>query len=154
MKKVVYLISITFFILQACSSNDSSSSTVINDNLTNTLLVGKWEIFQGSVYPAGTVVKGNEPLTNFNFACPLYKDYIQFGSQGTVKFATYNSSCSEEPNITTYTKTDFLINFYKNSVYDGSWEIISLTNTNLKVKYPSPSTGTPVEIIVLSFKKV
>ena len=148
MKKVIYLISILFLTLSACSSGGSDGTS------TDSQLVGKWEVFQGAIYPAGTVITGNEPLTNFNFACPTLKDYVQFGSQGTAKVATYNSSCSEEANIGTYTKTDFLINFYQNSVYDGSWEIISLTNTTLKVKYPNPSTGTPVEIFVMSFKRI
>ena len=148
MKKVIYLVSILFLTLSSCSSGGSDSTS------TDAQLVGKWEIFQGGMYPAGTVITGNEPLTNFPFACPTLKDYVQFGSQGTAKVATYNSSCSEEANIGTYTKTDFLINFYHGSVYDGSWEIISLNNTTLKVKYYNPPTGTPEEIIVMSFKKI
>lgn len=148
MKKAMFLVTILFLILSSCSSGGSDSTS------TDAQLVGKWEVFQGAVYPAGTVITGNEPLTNFNFACPTQKDYAQFGSEGTAKVVTYNSACSEEPNIGTYTKTDFLINFYQSGVYDGSWEIISLNNTTLKVKYPNPPTGTPEEIIVMSFKKI
>lgn len=148
MKKVILLVSILFLTFSSCSSGGSDGTS------TDEQLVGKWEVFQVNIFPAGTVITGNETLMPFNFACPTLKDYVLFGSQGTAKVATYNSSCSEEANIGTYTKTDFLINFYQNNVYDGSWEIISLTNTTLKVKYPNPSTGTPVEIFVMSFKKV
>ena len=148
MKKVIYLVSILFLTLSACSSGGSDSTS------TDSQLVGKWEVFQVKTFPAGTVITGNEQLYDFAFACPTLKDYVQFGSQGTAKVATYNSSCSEEANIGTYTKTDFLINFYHNNVYDGSWEIISINSTSLKVKQPNPSTGTPVEIIVMSFKKI
>lgn len=148
MKKVIYFVSILFLTLSSCSSGDNESTT------TDAQLVGKWEVFQVKSFPAGTVITGNEPLMPFNFACPTLKDYVQFGSEGTAKVATYNSSCSEQANIGTYTKTDFLINFFHNGEYDGSWEIISLTNTTLKVKEPNPSTGTPVEIIVMSFKKI
>ena len=148
MKKAIFLLSILFLTFSSCSSGGSDGSS------SDSQLVGKWEVFQGAVYPAGTVITGNEPLTNFNFACPTLKNYVQFGSQGTAKVATYNSSCSEQANIGTYTKTDFLINFFHNGEYDGSWEIISLTNTTLKVKENNPSTGTPVEIIVMSFKKI
>jgi hypothetical protein len=149
MKKLIYLLSISFLMLQACSSGDGT-----NSNTSSSQLVGKWEVFQVAIYPAGTVITGNEPLSNFNFACPTLKGYVQFGSEGIAKVASYNSNCSEQANIGTYTKTDFLINFYQNNDYSGSWEIISLNNTSLKVKYPNPSTGTPVEIFVMSFKKI
>lgn len=148
MKKVIYLVSILFLTLSSCSSSDGDGQS------TNTQLVGKWEVFQVKSFPAGTVITGNEPLMPFNFACSTLKDYVLFGSEGTVKVVTYDNSCNEDANIGTYTKTDFLINFYNNGVFDGSWEIISLNNTTLKVKQNNPSTGTPVEIIVMSFKKV
>lgn len=146
MKKVLCFFSV--FVLSSCSSSDSEN------NSTEAQLVGKWETYQVGIFPVGTVITGNEQLYDFNFACSTFKDYVQFGSQGTAKVATYNSSCSEQANIGTYIKTDMLINFYSNGNYDGSWEIISLTNTTLKVKQPNPSTGTPVEIYVYSFKKV
>ena len=149
MKKVIFLASILLLTLSSCSSGDSSGSTS-----SDSQLVGKWEVYQVRTFPAGTVITGNEQLYDFAFACSTQKDYAQFGSQGTAKVATYNSSCSEESNIGTYTKTDFLINFYHDSQFDGSWEILTLNNTSLKVKYPNPPTGTPEEIIVMSFKKI
>lgn len=135
--------------LFSCSSDNNSNSTP-----EDTLLVGKWEVFQGKTFPAGTIITGNEQLNNFNFACPTQKDYVQFGSQGSAKVSTYNNSCNEISNIGTYTKTDFIINFYHNNQFDGTWEILSLTNTTLKVKENNPSTGTPEEIIVMNFKKI
>ena len=148
MKKIIYLLGISFFLLQSCSSSSSDG------NASSFQLVGKWEIYQVGSYPAGTIINSSSQLVNFQFACASLKDYVQFGSEGTAKVSSYNSNCSEQANIGTYTKTDFLINFYQNNDYSGSWEIISLNNTYLKVKYPNPPTGTPEEIIVVSFKKV
>ena len=149
MKRFFYLLSITFLMLQACSSEGSSDS-----NTSSSQLVGKWEVFQVGEFPPGTVITNSTPLVNFQFACPIYKDYWQFGSQGSFKAATYNNSCAEGGGIGTYTKTDNIINIYQNNVFQVSMEIISLTSTILKVKYPSPATGTPNVILVQSYKKI
>jgi hypothetical protein len=66
---------------------------------------------------------------------------------------SYDTSCAEGGGIGTYTKTDNIINIYQNNVFQVSWEIISLTSNTLKVKYPSPASGTPDVIIVESFIK-
>lgn len=128
--------------LQSCSSGSS-------DNASSTQLVGKWEVYQVGSFPPGTVINGSEPLVNFQFACPTIKDYCQFGSQGTFKAASYNNSCTEGGGIGTYTKTDNIINVYQNNVFQVSWEIISLTNTTLKIKESSSN-----DIVVTSFKKI
>ena len=135
--------------LQACSSGESSDS-----NESSAQLVGKWEAFQVGEFPPGTVITNSTPLVPFQFACPTYKDYWQFGSQGSFKAVTYNSSCAEGGGIGTYTKTDNILNIYQNNVLQVSMEIISLTSNILKVKFPSPATGTPNAIMVESFKKI
>jgi hypothetical protein len=145
MKKIIYLLSINFIMLQSCSSGGSSDSTVS----TSSQLVGKWEAYQVGSFPPGTVINSSTPLINYQFACPTIKDYYQFGSQGTIKVATYNNSCAEGGGIGTYTKTDNIINIYQNNVFQVSWEIISLTSTTLKIKESSPN-----DIVVTSFKKV
>lgn len=152
MKKIFYLLSFTFLLLQACSSSGSSDGS--SSSSTSGSLVGKWEVFQGGEFPLGTVITDSTPLVNFQFACPTLKDYWQFGSQGSFKAATYNSSCAEGGGIGTYTKTDNILTIYQNNVVQVSMEIISLTNTTLKVKFPSPTTGTPNKIMVESFKKI
>jgi hypothetical protein len=152
MKKIVYIFSVALLMLQACStggSSDGSSSTS-----TSGSLVGKWEVFQGGEFPLGTVITDSTPLVNFQFACPTLKDYWQFGSQGSFKAATYNTNCAEGGGIGTYIKTDNTLTIYQNNIVQVSMEIISLTNTSLKVKFPSPATGTPNKIMVESFKKI
>jgi hypothetical protein len=143
MKKLIYLLSISFLMLQACSSSSN------DNNASSSQLVGKWEVFQVGSFPPGTVITNSTPLVNFQFACPTYKDYNQFGSQGTLKVATYDENCSEGGGIGTYTKTDNIINIYQNNVFQVSWEIISLTSTTLKIKESSSN-----DIVVTSFKKI
>lgn len=152
MKKIVYIFSVALLMLQACStggSSDGSSSTS-----TSGSLVGKWELFQVASYPPGTIITDSTPLINYQFDCPTRKDYCQFGSQGSLKQVSYNTSCAETNDIGTYTKTDNIINLYKNNVYKGYWEILSLTSSTLKIKYPTPQTGTPDVIVVASLKKI
>ena len=147
MKKITFLLSFTFLLLQSCSSSDGSSSSGSQS------LVGKWEINQVGSFTPGTVITNSTPLVNFQFECPSYKDYCQFGSQGSFKLLSYDTSCAEGGGIGTYTKIDNIINIYQNNVFQVSWEILSLTSTTLKVKYPSPASGTPDVIIVVSYNK-
>ena len=86
MKKLIYLFSLAFLILQSCSSG-STDNTVSS---SSSQLVGKWEAYQVGSFPPGTVINSSTPLINYQFACPTLKDYYQFGSQGTIKVATYN----------------------------------------------------------------
>jgi hypothetical protein len=143
MKKIFYLLSITFLILQSCSSDSSDS------NVSSSQLVGKWEGFQVASFPPGTIINASTPLMNVQFECSSKKDYYQFGSQGSFKAVDYNVNCSEGGGIGTYTKTDDIINIYQNNILQVTWEIITLTNTTLKIK-----ETTPDYIMVTSFNKI
>ncbi len=147
MKKLIYLLSVTFLILQSCSSGDSSSS-----NVDNSQLVGKWEVFQVGMYPKGTVITGNETLNNYNFPCPKFKNYIQFGGEGAIKNVNYNKECVEDVVIGTYIKTDFILSVFLNNKLDSSIEVISLNNNILKLK--EIDTSDSPEFYVVSYKKV
>ena len=111
MKKIFYLLSFTFLLLQACSSSGSSDGS--SSSLTSGSLVGKWEFFQVASYPPGTIITVSTPFINYQFDCPTLKDYCQFGSQGSLKQVSYNTSCAETNDIGTYTKTD---NKYNKSI--------------------------------------
>jgi hypothetical protein len=143
MKFFLYLLSVTFLIIQSCSSDNSDG------NSSTPQLVGKWEVFQVGEFPPGTSINSSTPLMNFQFECSTKKDYYQFGSQGSFKAVTYNSSCAEGGGIGTYTKTDNFISVYQNNVLQVTWEIITLTNTTLKIK-----ETTPDHIMVSSYNKI
>lgn len=129
--------------LQSCSSDSSDSEA------SSSQLVGKWEVFQVGEFPSGTIINASTPLMNFQFECSTKKDYYQFGSQGSFKAVTYNSSCAEGGGIGTFTKTDNFISVYQNNVLQVTWEIITLTNTTLKIK-----ETTPDYIMVTSYNKI
>jgi hypothetical protein len=152
MKKIVYIFSVALLMLQACSTGGSSDGT--SSTSTSGSFVGKWESYQVGTFAPGTIITDSTPLMNQQFDCPTLKDYCQFGSQGSIKVVTYNTNCAEGGGIGTYTKIDNFINIYQNNVFQVTWEIISLTSTTLKIKYPSPATGTPDVIVVASFKKI
>jgi hypothetical protein len=146
MKKITFLLSITFLLLQSCSSSDGSSSSGSQS------LVGKWEVSKLKTFPASTIITGNESLPNYNHPCATKKDYIEFWSEGTAKFVYHNQNCSQQSTIANWVKTDFILNLSSNG--DSiAWEIISLTSSELKIKYPNPPTGTPMEYIVISYNK-
>lgn len=147
MKKIFYLLSISLILLQSCSSGDSSNSIT-----SNSQLVGKWEVFQAGMYPKGTVITGNETLNNYNFPCPKFKNYIQFGSEGAIKNVNYNKECVEDVQIGTFIKTDFILSVFVNNKLDSSVEIISLNNNILKLK--EISTSDSPNFYVVSYKKV
>lgn len=150
MKKIFYFLCITYVLLQSCTTGVG-----VNNSSSSNSIVGKWECYQVGSFPLGTVINGSESLYDFRFACPSYKDYLQFGSQGTLKVASFDSTCTDHGGIGTYTKSDNIINIYQNNVFQVSWEIIDLNNTTLKIKYPNPNNiGNSGEIIVGSFKKV
>jgi hypothetical protein len=143
MKRLFYLFSITFLILQSCSSDSSDG------NASSTQLVGKWEGFQVASFPPGTIIDASSPLMNVQFECSTKKSYYQFGSQGSFKAVDYYVNCAEGGGIGTYTKTDDVINIYQNNILQVTWEIISLTNTTLKLK-----ETTSDYIMVTSYKKI
>ena len=148
MKKIFYLLSVTFLLLQSCSSDNTSDSISANSQL-----VGKWVAFQAGEYPKGTVITGNETLYDYSGICTQFKPYMQFGNEGAFKGAYYVSvECVENVVICTYIKTDFLVSFYVNNKLDGSFEIISLDNNILKIK-PIDNSDSP-KFTVISYKKV
>jgi hypothetical protein len=134
-------------LLFGCSKKDSTPSS--GNNASSALLVAKWEPYQLRSFPPGTVINGSEPLLNYQFECPTIKDYCQFGSQGSFKNVFYDNRCAEDGGIGNYTKIDNTINIFKNNVLEETWEIISLTSSTLKIKYPDSGA-----IMVISFKKV
>ena len=146
MKKIAFLLSITFLLLQSCSSSDGSSSSGSQS------LVGKWETSQLRVFPASTIITGNESLPSYMHECATKKDYVEFWSDGTFQLVVYNNNCFADANNAVWTKVGSQINLSNNG--DSiTWEIISLTSSELKIKYPNPPTGTPMEYIVISYNK-
>ena len=102
MKK--YLLSVTFILLQSCSSGDSNSE---QKNIDNSLLLRKWYVVsqtsQGKTYY-------HKPCTNGN------RDYLEFSVPNIANFYHWNSTndCSYVKESFTWIKTGNVIklNFY------------------------------------------
>ncbi len=146
MKKILFILLLTFSFF-SCSNNDENSNTTP----TNESLIGKWEYFQVNSFPVGTTITGNETLVNWPHACSTKKDFMQFYSGGSLKIALYNSACMEDSGVINYVKTDVFIDIIENNITVEEWEIIELSNTTLKVKEVINSESE--ELMVLSFKK-
>jgi hypothetical protein len=97
MKKIVYLLSITFLMLQACSSGDNSSED-------NSLLLRKWYLvsytYQGNTY-------NSTPCSNGN------RDYLEFINPNIANYYHVRSTndCSFAKEEYTWTKNGNVINF-------------------------------------------
>jgi len=145
---------------QSCSSGDDSAGNNDGSIPNSQDIIGKWAYFQVGHFPPGTTITGNESLSDGQPpVCSTKKDYIEFWSEGTLKKVEYKKDCYEEVSYGTWAKTDFLLNVNYGTELEQSLEIITLTNTTLKLKFYSYSNeGTPEEtleeIIVLSFKKI
>ncbi len=135
MKKLIYLLSVTFLILQSCSSGDSNSAN--NNNNVNTLLFRKWHLLSSTF----------EGKTYVHKVCPNngHRDYLEFKSPDIANYyyvaSSSNNICSDEYALEpyNYTKNNNLIVIKYKDIQVKKLEIIELTLTSLK--YISTSNG-------------
>ena len=85
MKKLIYLLSVTFLLLQSCSSGDSNNST----NVDNTLLLGKWDLVSDKM---GTANNPIESITT------CQKALWQFDFKNNSELVM--STTSDDPSLT------------------------------------------------------
>ena len=77
MKKLIYLLSVTFLLLQSCSSSDSENNNSQNNTSDNSLLLRKWYL----VSQTYNGVKSNEyRCSNGNI------DYFEFKEPNTLNY--------------------------------------------------------------------
>ena len=122
MKKLIYLFSIAFIILQSCSTKDSNSSM----NTDNSLLLRKWyrvsNTRQGRIYY-------NQPCSNGN------RDYVQFSTSDI--YNTFNITSTNNCNYFVegpfkWIRNGDVITFSFNGVKTSTAIISELTATSLK----------------------
>jgi hypothetical protein len=117
MKKYLLLFAATLLFSSCGDSDDSNNSDSI---------VGAWEYSK-----EGTIVNGIESLENYENICPTKKDYIQFFQNGEYDDVYYEDTCEESIDYGSWTKSG---NILTNTTENESVEILTLTNTTLKVK--------------------
>lgn len=134
MKKILYLLSISFLILQSCSSSSD------NSNQDNSSLYKRW-------YVVSTTINGS---TTYPTVCSNngHRDYVDFISPNIANFYFVASStdniCSDDYGgfQSTFTKNGNIIQFYINGNLDFTLTILQLTATSLKLGSTDSSGGT------------
>ena len=96
MKKIIYLLSVTFLILQSCSSDSSKNS----ENINNTLLLGKWNLVSDCF---GTA---NNPIESIT-TCQKAFWQFDFKNNNELIFR----STSDDPSLTSSQCDPKLLNY-------------------------------------------
>jgi hypothetical protein len=138
MKKIFYIFSITFIILQSCSSGDNSSETN-NDN--NSLLERRW-------YKVSETYQG---ITNYPVVCNNngHRDYVDFLSSNIADFnyvaSSTGNNCSDQYSLEKFNwiKNGNTINlkFFGTNVTSETLVITELTSTTLKFTATNATTN-------------
>lgn len=130
MKKLIYMLSISFLMLQSCSSGDNSSDSSNN----NSLLLRKWylvsQTFDGKTHYHTSCSNGN-------------RDYIEFISSGI--YNEYHYKGTNDCNYSIegpykWVKNGDVINFSHNGTNYFTGTISELTATTLKFVYTDAVT--------------
>jgi hypothetical protein len=111
MKKIIYLLSVTFLMLQSCSSGESNNST----NFDYSLLLGKWDLVSDKV---GTA---NNPIESITYCQQTFWQF-DFINNNELVFR----STSDDPSLTFSECEPELLNF----TYSINNEILTMTPVN------------------------
>lgn len=125
MKKIIYLLSITFILLQSCSSGGS-----LDNSNNNSLLIRRWyfvsSTYQGTTHYA-TICNNNG-----------HRDYIDFIEPNIANFyhvaSSIANSCSDDYALVSYNwvKNGNIMNFTYYGTNASTCVISELTATTLK----------------------
>ena len=146
MKKLIYLLCVTFLMLQSCSSDSSKNS----ENINNTLLLGKWNLvsdFDGTA---------NNPIETIT---TCQKEFWQFDFKNSNELIFRTTS--DDPSLTLNQCSPILINYtysinnetvtmtpVKPDYKGGSLKIKSISSTQLVLTNDNGDTFR-----MLTFKK-
>lgn len=117
-KHILLFISALVFI--SCSDNDDTTTPEAS-------IIGSWEYDK-----EGTIVGSTETLVNYENLCSNKKDYVHFFQNGEYDEYSYNSACGETVDFGEWTKSG---NMLTNVTENSTVEILTLSDTTLKIKY-------------------
>ena len=126
LKKLFLISTILTLGLSSCSKNDSSAETPAVS------IEGKWQYTK-----EGLSINNPEVLTDYGHASGCSKDYIEILPGNTIKVHYFNNpNCEENVNVGTWNRNNnsFVTTYSDQTVINA--EIVELTNTTLKIKYP------------------
>ncbi len=127
MKKIfsIFILLATILITMSCSKDDESSNVIEQQTI-----IGTWELSKtGYIDTAGNITN----LTEYPHPCSTNKNNWIFTATGDFTSTEYYSDCSNDYTIYQYTLSGSTLN-YTNGTTIGSYDIVSLTATSLKVK--------------------
>lgn len=146
MKKITILAAVMAFglSLTSCSSDDNA------DAVAAPVLAGKWEFFK-----RGANVGGQEVFIEYTHTAGCAKDYFLLNADNTFADGWYEKNeanvCIEGKEIGSYTVANNVITFdYTNSSTDGKMEVLSITQSELKVKDLDVEEGENPMIYILT----
>ncbi len=130
MKKILVTI-ISIIAFSSCSKDDDN-----NNNSTPTgNIVGKWNIDRAGAIENGVEVD-IEPFSGNISGCQ--KDYQEFSADGNYNLGDYtNNACNITIGIGSWTKEGNIIKISGGQF--ATYEIVSLTETTMKLKFKNPS---------------
>ena len=124
----------------SCNKSDD------NGGGTSGNIVAKWNFSK-----IGSIINGQEVLTDYPNEAGCAKDNTQFKADGTEVSTQYNSSCVASTSSGTYTKSGDTL-----TVTEGgdttTATILQLDDTTLKIKETETSGGTTTTYIVVFTK--
>ncbi len=132
----------------SCSSDDDGGSQTGGD------LTARWN-------PTKTVTKvgnGDDESTPYGDNDPdCNKNYVEFMENGTVRIVAFTSpfdECQEfvDAEATTYTRTENMLTIVGNDNYDGVYEIIRLTNSELRIREETNAGGVTITTTIFFTK--
>lgn len=139
MKKIFTLLSITFLILQSCSSDSSNNSNTINND--NSLLTRRWyfvsETYQGTThYPIVCANNG-------------HRDYVDFLTSNVANFnyvaSSSGNNCSDQYVLEKFNwiknGNTVTLKFFGTNVTSETLVITELTSTTLKFTATDATTN-------------
>jgi|SRR6218665_2429635 len=136
MKKITVLAAALVFGLSftSCSSDDNA------DSVAEPVLAGKWEYSK-----QGVAAQGIESLQNYPNTAGCSKDYILLNANNSFDEALYDkdgAECIEDKESGSYSVANNVITLdYADSTFDDQYVVLSITQSELKVKMVTEETN-------------
>lgn len=138
MKKLILFVAVLALGLSSCSKDD--------DKAPEAELVGKWEFSQ-----EGAIINGQEVLEPYVHEVDCAKDFLLFAASTVTEYNYYGADCEEEIYVDAYNRNGNTLNI----MMDGELfvvEIVSLSNTTLKLKISETFDGTTEQFVTVFTK--
>lgn len=153
MKKLLLFISVLTLWLTSCNNDDDSNPATPDTPDVSGNIEGRWEHVQ-----QGTIVNGQEILTNYPHEQGCTKDFTDFLAGGILQDNDYyfnnatNTACALDVANGTWSRTGNMVTVSIDG-YAETGEIMILNANTLKIKY-TQQQGTMATTFVQVYKRI